>query len=123
MKTNSHDFFFNIAAFYSKDFKDTSMQIQKQISTLENDPDRDVRDNIYSPFNENEKTMSPSSDDISIEQELPPAPDASSSMIENNDEDFASLQPPPPIFNEEEERIEQEFNEKLVDELPLEAEK
>lgn len=35
--------------------------------TLEKDPDRDVRDNVFSPFSEKEKTESPSSDDLSEE--------------------------------------------------------
>lgn len=32
---------------------------------LEKDPDRDVRDNVFSAFSEKEKTESPSSDEIS----------------------------------------------------------
>lgn len=32
---------------------------------LEKDPDRDVRDNVFSAFSEKEKTESPSSDGIS----------------------------------------------------------
>lgn len=114
-----------LLAFYNKDFKDSNLQVQKQIDAFEKDPDRDVRDNIYSPFNENEKTMSPSSDDISIEQELPPAPDASSSMIENNDEDFLPLQPPPPIFDEDEEQTQRDqgYNEQPAKECSVEDEK
>lgn len=32
---------------------------------MEKDPDRDVRDNVFSAFSEKEKTESPSSDEIS----------------------------------------------------------
>lgn len=65
-------------AYYNTEFRESKSRIQTQIVTLEKDPDRDVRDNVFSPFSEKEKTESPSSDDMSedirseIEASLPP---------------------------------------------------
>lgn len=56
-----------ILAFYNNEFLDSKKHIQLQIMSLEKDPDRDVRDNVFSAFSEKEKTESPSSDDISEE--------------------------------------------------------
>ena len=52
-------------AYYNNEFRDSKKHILQQILTLEKDPDRDVRDNVFSAFSEKEKTESPSSDEIS----------------------------------------------------------
>lgn len=64
--------------------------------TLEKDPDRDVRDNVFSAFSEKEKTESPSSDEISDDI---PAPSVNSpveivetpSAVEENEEKTESI--------------------------------
>lgn len=66
--------FFDILAYYNIDFNDSRKHIQQHIATLEKDPDRDVRDNVFSAFSEKEKTESPSSDEIS--EEIPALPEA-----------------------------------------------
>lgn len=58
---------------------------------LEKDPDRDVRDNVFSAFSEKEKTESPSSDEISDDL---PAPEP---VAIANVEVVESLPPPPAI--------------------------
>lgn len=60
-------FSLSISAYYNTEFRDSKKHIQQHIITLEKDPDRDVRDNVYSAFSEKEKTESPSSDEISEE--------------------------------------------------------
>jgi hypothetical protein len=76
-------------AYYNTEFRDSKKHIQQQIDTLEKDPDRDVRDNVFSAFSEKEKTESPSSDDLSDDQ-----PAAEPFAI---DEVGESLPPPPTI--------------------------
>jgi hypothetical protein len=56
---------FAISAYYNNEFRDSKKHIQQKIISLEKDPDRDVRDNVFSAFSEKEKTESPSSDEIS----------------------------------------------------------
>lgn len=58
----SKTFLFPFVAYYNIDFNDSRKHIQQQIATLGKDPDRDVRDNVYSAFSEKEKTeaVSPS---------------------------------------------------------------
>ena len=80
-----------ISAYYNNEFRDSKKHIQQQIITLEKDPDRDVRDNVFSAFSEKEKTESPSSDDISDDLPAPePAVSANIEIVE-------SLPPPPAI--------------------------
>jgi len=61
-----------VLAYYNNEFRDSKKHIQQQIDTLEKDPDRDVRDNVFSAFSEKEKTESPSSDEISDDMPEPP---------------------------------------------------
>lgn len=73
--------------------------------TLEKDPDRDVRDNVFSPFSEKEKTESPSSDDLSeelrsaIETLEAPLPPPVAEVVTPQVEIVET--PPPPAEDEE----------------------
>lgn len=49
------------------EFRESKKHIQQKLKNLENDLDRDVRENIFSAFSEKEKTESPSTDDHSDE--------------------------------------------------------
>ncbi|CRK99079.1 CLUMA_CG012113, isoform A [Clunio marinus] len=74
--------------YYNNEFRDSKKHILQQIATLEKDPDRGVRNNIFSAFSEKEKTESPSSDEFSYG--LPAAPPTSSQI------ELVETPPPPP---------------------------
>lgn len=86
--------FLHFPAYYNTEFRDSKKHIQQQIITLEKDPDRDVRDNVFSAFSEKEKTESPSSDEIS--DDLPAPEPAVISNIE-----IVESPPPPAPFEVE----------------------
>ena len=44
------------------EFRESKKHIQQQLKSLESDIDRDVRENIFSPFSEKEKTQTPTDD-------------------------------------------------------------